>query len=206
MADIIRNQQESVPNSMQTRYRDMGDGTHALVVSTGGSSNIQVGNTDVSLTNPVPTVSPIEITQTPIITAGAYAAGDAVGGLLTFANAVRAAGGQAVITKVVITDDAAQRVALDLVLFDRTFTATADNAPFDPSDADLANCIGYIDTAATDYANFVDNAVAAKLSGLRMPFPIALNGTSLFGQLVTRGAPTYAATDDLTVKLTIERF
>ena len=30
---------------------------------------------------------------------------------------------------------------------------------------------------------------------------IDLSGTSLFGQLVTRGAPTYAATDDITVKV-----
>lgn len=33
MADIVLNQQESLPSSTQTRYRDMGDGTHALVVA-----------------------------------------------------------------------------------------------------------------------------------------------------------------------------
>ena len=147
----------------------------------------------------------IEITQTPTITAGAYAAGDAVGGLLTFADAVRTNGGGGIVSKVVIIDDAAQLAPLDLVLFNQTFTATADNAAFDPTDADLQHCIGYIDIAATDYANFNDNAVAAKSTGLRMPYPIILSGTSLFGQLVVRGAPTYAATDDLTIKLTIER-
>jgi len=39
MADIVLKQGESVPSTMQTRYRDMGDGTHAEVVydaSTGG--------------------------------------------------------------------------------------------------------------------------------------------------------------------------
>ena len=150
----------------------------------------------------------VEITQTPTITAGAYTAGDALGGLLTFANAVRAAGRGAVITKIVITDKTAQGAQLapiDLVLFNQTFTPTADNAPFDPSNADLANSIGFIDIAATDYSDFANNAVAAKTSGLRMPFPIVLVGTSLFGQMVVRDAPTYAATDDLTIKLTIER-
>jgi len=34
MADYVRTQQRGVPDSMQTRYRDMGDGTHALVVAT----------------------------------------------------------------------------------------------------------------------------------------------------------------------------
>lgn len=169
------------------------------------NANIQVGDADASLTNPVPTVSPIEVMQTPTITAGAYTAGNALGGLLTFANAVRAAGGQARITKVVITDDAMQSAPIDLVLFNQTFTATGDNSAFDPSDADLANCIGYIDVAATDYAEFNDNGVAAKTSGLRMPFPITLVGTSLFGQMVIRNGDTFAATDDITIKLTLER-
>lgn len=33
MADIVLTQGQSVPSTMQTRYRDMGDGTHAQVVS-----------------------------------------------------------------------------------------------------------------------------------------------------------------------------
>jgi len=154
----------------------------------------------------VPSCSVIEITQTPTITAGAYTANDALGGLLTFANAVRAAGGSGVVTKVVIVDYDQERAPVDLVLFNQTFTATADNAPFDPSDADLANVIGYVDVAATDYANFTDNSVAAKSSGLRMPLPVTLVGTSLFGQLVVRSAPTYTATSDISVRLTIERY
>ena len=148
----------------------------------------------------------VEVVQTPTITAGAYAAGDALGGLLTFVNAVRAAGETSIITKIVIVDTANQTAPVDLVLFNQAFTPTADNAAFNPSDADLANCIGFVDVAATDYSSFnQDDAVAAKSSGLRMPFPIVLVGTSLFGQMVVRDAPTYAATDDLTIKLTIER-
>ena len=38
MADYFRAQTEGVPNTMQTRYEDMGDGSHALVVSVDGSS------------------------------------------------------------------------------------------------------------------------------------------------------------------------
>lgn len=33
MADYVRTQQRGVPDDMQTRYRDMSDGTHALVIS-----------------------------------------------------------------------------------------------------------------------------------------------------------------------------
>ena len=126
----------------------------------------------------------IDIVLQPTITAGAYAAGDALGGLLTFANAARVAGSSGRIVKVVIVDDDLQLAPIDIVFFNQTFTNTADNAPFDPSDADLENCIGYVDVAATDYAAFADNSVACKASGLRMPFDYDLVGTSLFAQMV----------------------
>lgn len=168
---------------------------------TGGRLMVDTGVTTTSF-------GVVRIPVTPTITAGAYAAGDALGGLLTFANAVSSAGGAGLITKVVIIDDAQQLAPVDLVLFDQTFTATADNAPFDPTDADLQNSLGYIDVAATDYANFADNAMACKASGLRMPFEfqLAAGQTSLFGQLAVRDTPTYVATDDITVILTIERY
>jgi hypothetical protein len=169
--------------------------------------NLQVNDTDVAASNPVPIISPISITVAPTISTGIYAAGDALGGLLTFTNAVLSAGASGLITKVQVTDEDQELTPVDLVLFNQTFTATADNAPFDPSDADLANCIGYIDVAATDYSDFVDNSVAVKSSGLRMPFPVTLVGTSLFGQLkIASGTPTYTATDDVTVKITVERY
>ena len=152
--------------------------------------------------------APLDIVQQPTISAaGLYAAGDALGGLLTFANAARVAGGGGTITKVVILDEDQELAPIDVVFFDQTFGATADNAPFDPSDADLANCIGYVDVAATDYADFVDNSVAAKASGLRMPFDYDLvaAGTSLFAQMVVRSTPTYTAVDDITIKITVRR-
>jgi len=150
----------------------------------------------------------LEVTVTPAITAGAYTAGDALGGLLTFASVVRSAGGCGEIVKVTIIDNAKQSAPIDLVLFDRTFTPTADNAAFDPSDADLQNCLGYISVAATDYSEFNDNGVATKASGLQMPFEyeLAAGGSSLFGQMVIRIGDTYAATNDITVKITVRRY
>ena len=62
MADIVRAQGEGIPPAMQTRYRDMEDGTHALVVWTGETAaNLQIDNLPVSPTNPVPVE---EITRT----------------------------------------------------------------------------------------------------------------------------------------------
>lgn len=87
------------------------------------------------------------IAQTPTVTAGAYSAGDAVGGLLTFANAARASGGGGVVKGVVIVDDAGQDAELELWLFDRTFTAMVDNAAWAPSEANLENLLAVISTA-----------------------------------------------------------
>lgn len=191
MADIVLAQGESVPGTMQTRYVDMGDGTHAQVVAIGaGGSGASV----------------VEIARTPAITAGAYVAGDALGGRMGFDGAVLAGRTMGTITKVVVVDDADQEAPIDVVFFSLPFAATADNVPFDPADADMQNCLGYIDVAATDYARFANNGVAVKTSGLRMPFDFVLpvNGR-LYAQMVVRGAPTYVATDDLTIKLTIER-
>lgn len=142
----------------------------------------------------------IELEVTPAITAGAYTSGDALGGLLTFGGAALANGRGGTITKVVITDDDDENQPIDLVFFNQPFVATADNAPFDPSDADLANCIGHISIAATDYASFNDNSEATKRN---VGFDYVLVGTSLRGQAVIRDVGGYAAVDDITIKLTI---
>ena len=178
----------SVNRAMHTVIRD-GDGNErSLAVNASGGIAV--------------TAYSVAVSATPTITAGAYAAKDAVGGLLTFANAARTAGGVITIMSIALTDLGNQSASLVLVLFDRTFTATADNAAFDPSDADLANCVGHVPISASDYQSFADNAAATVRNvGLQ----ITLNGTSLFGQLMCLGTPTYGSTADLTVRLGLIR-
>lgn len=137
------------------------------------------------------------ISVTPTITAGLYAAGDNVGGLLTFANAARLAGGGGILNVLSIIDKGKQDAELELWLFSETFTPGADNAAWDPSDADLANFITVLSTADGNYYDATDNSVAS----LEVARRYDLLGISLFGRLVTRGTPTYASTTDLTVKI-----
>jgi len=138
------------------------------------------------------------LAQTPTITAGLYAAGDNVGGLLTFANAARDTGGGGVIKDVSIVDDAGQDAALELWLFDQTFTAGVDNAVWTPLEADLENIVAIISTAdGTYFAAGAGQSVCHIETASRYD----LLGTSLFGRLVNRGAPTYTQTDDLSVKI-----
>ncbi len=141
----------------------------------------------------------VRLQQDPTVTAGIYSANDAVGGLLTFAGiAPNFGGGSCILESVVILDEAKQSIAIDLVLFSETFTAAADNAIFSPSDADLLNCLGVISLAAGDYAAFEDTSLAT-VRNLGLPIKLTGASGSLFGQLVTRGTPTYAATTDIEV-------
>ena len=137
----------------------------------------------------------INILQTPTITAGLYSAGDAVGGLLTFAGAARVATYGGVLKNVLIFDDAGQDASMELWLFSETFVAMADNAPWAPSEADLRNLVAIIPTS--DGAWFAAGTPSVARIEVSQYYKCA--ATSLFGQLVTRGTPTYAATDDVTV-------
>lgn len=165
------------------------EGVTALVLGSGENHAGQVGGHETV------------IGVIPTITAGAYIAKDAVGGRLDFSGAARLNKGSGIIQSVTLVDLDSEAAELVLVLFDRPFTATADNGPFDPSDADLLYCVGKITIAASDYTAFNDNSVA-QVRNLGIPFVCGLDDT-LYGQLMCTGTPTYTATSDLVVKLHI---
>lgn len=140
----------------------------------------------------------IQVTPT-ISAAGIYAAKDAIGGIMTFANATRTSGSGGILESVTIVDKDQEMAAMDLVLFSATIAGTVtDNAAFDPTDADMLNCVGWVPILTGDYADFNDNALAVR-SGLGIAYTCA--ATSLFGALVARGTPTYTGTSDIVVTL-----
>lgn len=141
------------------------------------------------------------ISQTPTIGTVAYTAKDAVGGTLTFADAVRTTGGSGRIKSVTVIDNDGEDAELNVILFDQAFTATADAATFDPTDADLQNCIGFINIPAANYEPFNDNSVGVVTTDL----PFVAAATTIYGQLQCPGTPTYTAVNDLTIKLGIVR-
>lgn len=143
------------------------------------------------------------IGQTPTVSTGAYSAKDAVGGLLTFASAARIANGQGIVNTLTIIDDDSEAAGLELWLYDRTFTATADNAAFDPTDADNENLVGVVPISTADYYAAADNSVAS-VRGVGLEYACGSAGTTLYGQLKATGTPTYTATTDISVKLAVE--
>lgn len=157
-------------------------------------------NASALFSDPRPKVVSIQVTPT-VSTSPAYTAKDAVGGLLTFSNAVRATGGTGKILAVQIEDKGQQKADIDLVLFNATITAPTDNAIFNPSDAEVGTSVGYIPIGAGMYADFSTNSVANAIPNLEF----VLTGTSLFGVLVVRSTPTYTATNDIVVTIVIQQ-
>ena len=169
-----------------------------------------------------PTIQPVSIDQTtpgttnnviaggvtvttsasPTVTAAsAYASGNCVGGLLTFANAARVSSG--LINKVVITSKSAQTAQMDLILFDAnpTGTTVTDKAAVAVAVADFAKVIGSVNVLNWTNTGTTSNGTAP---GVTLPFAIP-SGTSLYGILVVRGTPTFTATSDITVTLGIHQ-
>lgn len=149
-----------------------------------------------------PRLKVVRLAVTPTVsTSPAYTAKDAVGGLMTFANAARVSGGSIRLDAVQIVDKAQQQKDLELVLFDRTLTAPTDNSVFAPTDSELATLVAAIPIPAGFYSDYSSNSVADVPVGRS----IVLNGTDLFGVLVARGTPTFVATTDIVVTLTISQ-
>ena len=79
--------------------------------------------------------------------------------------------------------------------------AIADNAAWDPSDAELLTCVGVIPLVAADYLVATDNQA---LTMENVEFVYNCTGTSLYGQLECVGTPTYASTADIKIRLQVE--
>ncbi len=129
----------------------------------------------------------------------AYLAGDAWGLKITFPNAMRVNAGTAIVSNIEAIDSEGNEPAFDLVLFDTTFTETADNAVFAPSDADAANIMAVISVAAGNWSTYSLNSSAHR-SGLGAGIHLT-SGRDIEAQLVIREAKTYAASQTITIRL-----
>ena len=139
------------------------------------------------------------IAAQPAVTVGAYSALDAVGGMLTFPGAALSVGGSGFIYGISIIDVSQVAAALTLFLFDRPFTAVADNAPFTVNDADAIGAIAVI--ASGTYKGI---GSAWSIYSATLPAPLAYRcfaNRSLYGQLVATATPSYLTTADLLIKL-----
>lgn len=131
--------------------------------------------------------------KTPTITAGAYSAGDILGGDFTLPGALD---NRALFAHVSVFDDAGVKARIDFFIFDAALSGTyTDNAAFAIDAADKANLRGVISVLASDYIDAGSDAVATI-----DPKRLLLNrvsGGNLGIVPVLPSVATYSATDDL---------
>jgi hypothetical protein len=138
------------------------------------------------------------ISQALTISTSQYAAGDVVGGLLTFDTSLLVQG--AILNQVVIVDDDNEKAVFDLYLFNAAPTTIADNASTTGAlvIADHKKVITRVPVVAADYITLNSNAIAV-VTDVNNVIPASLG--LMYGYLVCTGTPTYTATTDLWLAL-----
>lgn len=141
-----------------------------------------------------------DATQT-VTASSAYSSGNAVGGKITCTDMALAAGRGGIIQSVIVRDKAGQNVPYDLFVLDADPSATTvtDKSAVAINTADLAKVIGVVQTSGT-ILGAASTMGVSPAAGLGLAYKLS-SGTSLYFILVTRGAPTYASTSDVTLSI-----
>ncbi len=145
------------------------------------------------------------ITVSPAVTAGAYAAGNCVGGLMTLSNAVRAAGYGGVLRKVIVSFLAGNTPTLDLLLFNANPTGSTftDRSAVAVVAADVTSITGACQIA--DYTLAAASTMSVGQAIVAIPFIPAAAATTMYAQLVARSAFTPTGIADLSVRFVIQQ-
>lgn len=144
------------------------------------------------------------ITIAPTLTVAAgYVANDYVGTsgvCMTLAGCARVPGGTGYIQSAVLTDSVGASVQGELWIFRAAVVPPADSAAWTITDAEAKTlvCVLSFGTYFASAANSVST-----FEGLPKGFKCAAGSIDLFACFVTRGAPAYAATGDVSFNITI---
>lgn len=147
----------------------------------------------------------VVLPKTLTVSIAAYSAGMCVGGLLQFTNAAR--GSEALSMKIrgaVIIDQNNQQGTYDLAFFDSnpiTDSTIANHATPTIGRVDGLRGLGFV--TINSWCLF--NASSLGQGLLDNPITLASGNTTLYAVLITRGTPTFAATDDIAIKLLVGR-
>lgn len=169
----------------------------------------------ISVTNPMPVTGSISfasegfigvvggscavVTPTITVSTATYAAGDVVGGKITFTDAMRITSGSGVLQDLLITTLDGELLTGTLLIFDSDPTANiADNAAWAWSAGDHAKLQAKIEVVSGDY-DIYDGDAIAHLRNLGIV--VKANGVdNLYGYFITNSTPTFTATNDLQMR------
>jgi hypothetical protein len=137
-------------------------------------------------------------------TVGTYAAGNSIGGLITFANAVRTPG-TGIIESVHLFDLDHNAVAMDLLILDQAPSVTpADKTTWAVTNIDAQKVVGRIAIASGDWVTYNNVAfVTEKGLGIAVKASAAA-GTNLYGVLLCNAStPAFTGITNVGVDLGI---
>lgn len=145
-----------------------------------------------------------QLAPTITVDAGAYAAGDSMGGLVTLTGAARTAGGSGILNGIRLKSTGGSTNTIWIYGWSKTPTATCtNNAAYVPNAADNAFALVGFPTSVTlgGAPGAWDTATYAQLSSLISNFKNqdTVPGTALYFCLVTAAGVTPATTSDLTM-------
>lgn len=150
------------------------------------------------------------ISITPTLTTSAYTADDQMGSAMELAGALDDSSGTGAVLSVVVIDKDQEAPAFDILFFgDKPTVASSDNAALNITDAEMASkYLGTVSIESADYETLSANNTASKKAvGLLLKAIKSggdnPNGTSVWVVLQAKGAPTFTAATDLTIKIGI---
>ena len=170
------------------------------------NANLQVGDTDVSTTNPVIVAEiPKTFTETLTVTAGAYTANDNVGGKITLTSAARASGGTVRLNSIVLADHDGQEAEMDITFFnaDPSGSTLTNDAATNVVVADAGKVAGTVTISPAHYYDLGDVSVA-NIQDINMLIA-TVGSANLYCAVTTRGTPTFTAIDHVSLIINLEQ-
>lgn len=139
---------------------------------------------------------PIVLTWTPTLDTSAYASGDSLyTTVTTLSNAHFRNGGTLMVDTITVLDKSTPSGAnnpapIDILFFSASVTPSTVNTASGISDADMANCIGFVSVA--QYTTNSANSFGQR-TNIGLPLKLGASTTSLYVACIVRGTPTYAS-------------
>ena len=107
-----------------------------------------------------------------------------------------------VLPDVVLLDKSAQAVAYDLALFDSDLAGTVtDKTAYAVHASDLPKSLGHLSLSAASAWGAAGGVITLSNIYKRL----TLVGVNAYAVLIARGAPTYASTSDVSLRITTEQ-
>lgn len=153
----------------------------------------------------------VQVTPT-VSTSPAYTAEDAVGGVMTFSVPGGQFGYQGAVISGFVLDKACQAGGYELFLFSSnpSGSTVTDNAALVIADADISKLIGVIEfpiSAPNNRFSFASTSAVYVTQGIYIPYAATVTSAdsgAIYGALRAKGTPTFGATSDITVQLSLE--